>query len=131
MQVETSTTKSGTTCNDAIHGSQKRPRIQAEIDIMIAVPSARGKGMGKEATVAMALYALQELNVQRIFCKINQDNTASIELFKSIGFVQCDYAECFRQIEMELKLSKSEMINVLLRLAEDRSSVYQKIHCPL
>lgn len=43
------------------------------------------------------------LRIRRFFGKINEDNTASRNLFQHhFGFVQCSYAACFREIEFEL-----------------------------
>lgn len=103
------------------------PRIQAEIDIMIAEKDCRGKGLGRAATCAMALYGITELNIQRIFCKINEDNAASLNLFKSIGFEQCDYAACFKQVELELRKSTEEMQEIF----KVHGGSFKKVPCPL
>lgn len=83
--------------------SPPRYRTQAEIDIMIAEPTFRGKGLGREACALMIRYGAQHLNVRRFFCKIQESNVASMRLFKSMGFAQCGYAECFREVELELR----------------------------
>jgi len=75
---------------------------QAEIDIMIAEAGYKRMGLGKSATCCMLLYGSNALNVHRFFCKINEDNLASLQMFRGLGFVQCNYAACFRQIELEL-----------------------------
>jgi len=89
---------------------------QAEVDIMIAEPSARRKGIGTEATILMMLYGALNLRVRRYFCKINETNGASISLFgDGLEFVRCGYAECFRQYEYELKRSSpEEMVETLM-----------------
>lgn len=75
---------------------------QAELDIMIAEEGARRKGIGKEASSMMMKFAMENLHITRFFCKINSENTASFALFRSMGFRECDYAECFQQYEYEL-----------------------------
>ena len=85
------------------------PLIQAEVDIMIARTDSQGKGLGRAATCAMLLYGATELNIHRFFCRINEDNTNSIRLFKAIGFAQCNYAACFKQVELELRKPLLEM----------------------
>ena len=85
------------------------PLIQAEVDIMIARQDFQGKGLGRAATCAMLLYGATELNIHRFFCRINEDNTNSIRLFKAIGFAQCNYAACFKQVELELRKPLLEM----------------------
>ena len=84
-------------------------RMQAEIDIMIAEKEFRGKGFGRAATTAMLLYGKRKLGIDRFFCKINEDNNDSIRLFKAIGFEVCSYAACFKQVELESRMSLSEM----------------------
>ena len=98
----------------------KRPRhLQAELDIMVAEKSARSQGVGSEACCLMMLYGATHLSIRRFFCKINESNEASLCLFRDkLGFQQCDYAACFRQIELELKEeSPSRMIAKLSGLS--------------
>lgn len=83
--------------------------VQAEVDIMIARKVFQGKGLGRAATCAMLLYGATKLGICRFFCKINEDNTDSIRLFKAIGFEQCNYAACFKQVELELRKTLPEM----------------------
>ena len=83
--------------------------VQAEVDIMIARRDFQGKGLGRAATCAMLLYGATKLGICRFFCKINEDNTDSIRLFKAIGFEQCNYAACFKQVELELRKTLPEM----------------------
>ena len=100
-------------------------RIQAEVDIMIAEKDYRQKGLGRAATSAMLIYGADTLKVNRFFCKINEDNKASIKLFESLGFVQCDYAACFKQIEFELVKPPSELKESL-----ELYGSYQTLACP-
>jgi RimJ/RimL family protein N-acetyltransferase len=39
----------------------------AELDIMIAEPKSRGKGIGKEATLLILAYGVRKLKVSRAF----------------------------------------------------------------
>ena len=86
-----------------VEDSHHSLRIQAELDIMIAEESARGQGIGQEASCLMMLYGVQRLGIQRFFCKINEDNESSLKLFRKLKFHECDYAACFKQYEYELK----------------------------
>ena len=54
----------------------------AEIEIMIAEPKARGKGMGKEGAGMMMCYAVDKLGVKRFYCKVSEDNVASLRMFE-------------------------------------------------
>ena len=111
--------------------SLPEPQIQAEIDIMIAERDCQGKGLGRAATCAMALYGITELKVKRIFCKINEDNIASLNLFKSIGFVQCDYAACFKQVELERLKRLNEEEEQMREIFQTHGGSYKKVPCPL
>lgn len=109
---------------DRSHG-----HMQAELDIMVAEKSARGKGVGREASCLMMMYGSKHLSIRRFFCKINEDNNASLQLFKSrLEFRQCDYASCFRQYELELKEhSPSILINRLINLLGSTFLEFQTI----
>jgi RimJ/RimL family protein N-acetyltransferase len=92
-------------------GSSKQ-LMQAEVDIMIARKDYRGKGLGRAATCAMLLYGATQLGIRRFFCKINEDNTDSIRMFKAIGFEECNYAACFKQVELELWKTLPELEDI-------------------
>lgn len=87
----------------------KHQQQQAEVDIMIADPAYRGKGLGREATILMMLYGAKNLGFRRFFCKINEDNHSSRALFQlKLGFVEIAYVAVFKQYELELKRSINE-----------------------
>lgn len=111
--------------NDKVD-SNETPRIQAEVDIMIADKDYQKKGLGRAATCSMILYGAKKLDIQRFFCKINDDNVASINLFKRLGFVQCDYAECFKQVELELEIPWGE-----LQILLGAHGNYREVRCPI
>jgi RimJ/RimL family protein N-acetyltransferase len=54
----------------------------AEIEVMIAEPNCRRKGLGKEAIILMMLYGHKVLGIRRFYCKINVDNAASLSMFE-------------------------------------------------
>jgi RimJ/RimL family protein N-acetyltransferase len=100
-------------------------RVQAEIDIMIADKSFQRQGLGRAATCSMLLYGATKLGIFRFFCKINEENKASIQLFESLGFKQCAYAECFKEVELELIKSPNELQKLLGKYGE-----FQAVKCP-
>lgn len=102
-----------------------KAQIQAEIDIMVAENIFKRQGLGKAATCAMLLYGANELHIHRFFCKINEDNIASIKLFEGLGFIQCAYAACFKQVELEFVKTKSELNDMLKPFGD-----YKTIKCP-
>ena len=108
-------------------GSSTKPLIQAEIDIMIARKEYQGKGLGRAATCTMLKYGATKLGIRRFFCRINEDNLNSIRLFKSIGFQQCGYAACFKQVELELRKPQPEMENIF----NNQGGSYLMIPCSM
>lgn len=104
---------------------EKTRRLQAEVDIMVAEKDLKRKGLGRAATCSMILYGARKLKIERFFCKINEDNVASISMFKALGFVQCDYAACFKQLELELRLPLSQ-----LEIEMDSYGSYVEVPCP-
>ncbi|KAF9324035.1 N-acetyltransferase 9 [Podila minutissima] len=78
----------------------------AEIEIMIAEPNYRRKGMGLEAIRMMITYARQSLGTKRITAKISTDNKGSIQLFLTqLGFVQISFSQIFEEVTLEKVLS--------------------------
>lgn len=60
----------------------------AEFSIMIGDGDYRGKGFGFEATIMCLMYAFDELNMNRIYLYVRQDNPIAIALYTKIGFVE-------------------------------------------
>ncbi|KAF9949151.1 N-acetyltransferase 9 [Mortierella alpina] len=74
----------------------------AEIEIMIAEPSYRRKGMGLEAIRMMITYAYESLGTKRITAKISTENEGSIQLFLTqLGFNQIGYSQIFEEVTLE------------------------------
>ena len=93
-----------------------QPRRQAELDIMIAEESARGQGMGSEASRIMLWYGARHLQVRRFFAKIKKENAASRALFeRRLGFEEIAYVQCFGEYEYERKEGRCEDIAVALQ----------------
>jgi RimJ/RimL family protein N-acetyltransferase len=115
--------------------TKKPQQLQAELDIMIAEQDYRGKGLGKEASCLMMLYAIKAKNVRRFFCKIKETNHASLTLFQNkLGFQQCAYAPCFQEYEYELRNkqhSSSFMSQKLQQLLGRDSFPSTTFQCPL
>ena len=102
---------------------------QAELNVMIAEKAYQRQGMGREASCLMMMYGAKNLGIRRYFCKILTDNHASQALFESLGFHQYHFAECFRQVEMELKKQTSqEMVQTIAELYGGSLTTFT---CPL
>ncbi|KAL3694912.1 hypothetical protein R1sor_008563 [Riccia sorocarpa] len=76
----------------------------AEIDIMIAEPRSRGKGLAKEAVQLMIKYAAQHLQISKLRAKISDSNSTSLHLFRSLGFQDVGHSDVFQQATLELVL---------------------------
>ncbi|KAK3580059.1 hypothetical protein CHS0354_001012 [Potamilus streckersoni] len=86
----------------------------AEIEIMIAETSARGKGLGKEALFHMMRYGMERLNVSRYTAKISLNNLPSLNMFHKIGFKEVSRSEVFQEVTLELPLdgqTKNEILS--------------------
>ncbi|CAL1274803.1 unnamed protein product [Larinioides sclopetarius] len=83
---------------DDIHG--------AEIEVMIADPSHRSKGKGKEALLFMLRYGTEALSITKFTAKIKMKNNTSLKLFSNIGFAEVNRSEVFLEIEMVFESSK-------------------------
>jgi hypothetical protein len=92
--------------------------LQAEIDIMIAESKYRNHGLGREACTLMLRYGIQHFGIRRFFCKIGESNEASLRLFKALGFTQCGYAACFRELELELRCKPNQQVLQLSRTSD-------------
>ena len=60
----------------------------AEIHIKLANSCERGKGYGTDAVSALVSYAFNVLRLNCVYCRIKEDNIASIKMFKKCGFAQ-------------------------------------------
>ncbi|KAJ7371125.1 N-acetyltransferase 9 [Desmophyllum pertusum] len=63
-------------------------RDVAEIEIMIAEPSCRRCGLGREALLTMMNYGITSLGVQKYVAKIGCGNEPSLTLFHKLGFTE-------------------------------------------
>jgi len=85
-----------------------RRRKSAELDIMIAEKQYQRKGIATEAVKMMMSYGVHKLGITRFFVRIKDSNTASLNMFQNknksssgLCFRQCNYAECFKEVELE------------------------------
>ena len=90
----------------------------AEIHIKLANSCERGKGYGTDAVSALVTYAFNVLRLNCIYCRIKEDNKASIKLFEKCGFAREGYlrSRVFRNGRYygfyEYSILKSDIIKV-------------------
>ncbi|CAO4368559.1 unnamed protein product [Caenorhabditis nigoni] len=80
-----------------------------EVEVMIAEPRGRGKGIGQEAVSLLISWAFKNLQIAQFRVKITEDNTPSLSLFeKKLGFQRVSYSSAFKEITMELPRERLE-----------------------
>ncbi|KAK7401222.1 hypothetical protein VNO78_12545 [Psophocarpus tetragonolobus] len=88
----------------------------AEVEIMIAEPKSRRKGLAKESVMMMMTFAIDKLGINIFQVKIGESNGASLDLFKNLGFVQTSYSSIFKEVTLELQITqakKEEMLGLM------------------
>ncbi len=61
---------------------------RAGVGILIAEPSNRRKGYAREALETLLDYCFQVLHLHQLYCNIDAAKSASMNLFKEVGFVE-------------------------------------------
>ncbi|XP_076905994.1 GCN5-related N-acetyltransferase 9-like [Bidens hawaiensis] len=74
----------------------------AEIEIMIAEPKSRGKGLGMESVLMMFVYAIENHKINTFRAKIGDSNEASLNMFRKLGFKEVSHSEIFKEVTLEL-----------------------------
>ncbi|XP_002885775.2 N-acetyltransferase 9-like protein [Arabidopsis lyrata subsp. lyrata] len=91
------------------------PKV-AEVEIMIAEPRSRGKGLGKESVLMMMAYGVKNLEIHKFTAKIGESNTASLSLFRKLGFEDSSYSGIFKEVTLEYmvtNLRRAELLKLL------------------
>lgn len=86
-------------CGD---GSEKA----AELEVMIAEPSARGAGRGRQAAAAMLRYGVEMLDIVRFQAKIGYANSASLRMFEKLGFRETSRSDVFEEVTLQVSVDK-------------------------
>ena len=68
-------------------------KAQAGISILISDIQNRSRGFGKLSLKKTLKYASEDLNIKNLYCNISNDNTLSINFFKSVGFKEISKRE--------------------------------------
>ncbi|XP_053564848.1 alpha/beta-tubulin-N-acetyltransferase 9 [Bombina bombina] len=80
----------------------------AEIEIMIAEPSSRGRGFGEESVRLMLFYGVTTLRISKFEAKIGQENLTSIRLFHRLHFKQVSVSEIFQETTLGWEVTDTE-----------------------
>ena len=86
------------------HGEEEEEKEETfvEIEVMLALPEYRGKGLAKEALLLIMRFARKYLKIHRFRAKILEKNTNSLKLFEGLGFLE----QCRKPIFEEIWLVK-------------------------
>jgi RimJ/RimL family protein N-acetyltransferase len=79
----------------------------AEIEIMIAEPASRRKGLATEALQLFMAYGVSALGVTKFRAKIGEDNSSSLQLFEKLGYQEVSRSAVFREVTLELAVGGS------------------------
>ncbi|KAJ3382563.1 N-acetyltransferase 9 [Chytriomyces hyalinus] len=91
-----------------------------EIEVMIAEPSVRRKGLGLEALQLIMQYAVERVpSIHTFVAKVSLKNDASRALFtKKLGFVEVSVSQVFGEVTLEKKVEKSDFAGRTLLVSE-------------
>ncbi|KAJ8399796.1 hypothetical protein AAFF_G00409010 [Aldrovandia affinis] len=98
----------------------------AELEIMIAEPNYRGKGLGKEVIRMMLCYGITKLGVRKFEAKIGLDNKVSIAMFKKFKFQELSVSEVFQEMTLELTVDQALQTRLLGNMSFMKEREYQK-----
>ncbi|XP_054899135.1 N-acetyltransferase 9 [Poeciliopsis prolifica] len=94
----------------------------AELEVMIAEPSYRGRGIGKEVTRMMMSYGISKLGIKKFQAKIGLDNQVSISMFNKLQFQEVSVCNVFKEVTLELMVDDS----VRTKLQEDLACMKER-----
>ncbi|CAL9699200.1 unnamed protein product [Knipowitschia caucasica] len=80
---------------------------KAELEVMIAEPQFRGRGIGTEVVFILMSYAVSKLGIMRFQVKIGLGNLISINMFKKLRFTEVSTCRVFNEVTMELEVDPS------------------------
>ena len=73
-----------------------------ELNVMIADPSARRKGLARAAVLAAMAEARRVFTIRKFQAKIDENNISSQDLFRSLGFKEVGRVAVFHEVHFEL-----------------------------
>eukprot|EP00245_Coleochaete_scutata_P007530 TRINITY_DN22970_c0_g1_i1.p1 TRINITY_DN22970_c0_g1~~TRINITY_DN22970_c0_g1_i1.p1 ORF type:complete len:204 (+),score=33.96 TRINITY_DN22970_c0_g1_i1:242-853(+) len=98
--------------------------LAAEIEVMVAEPQSRGRGLGREAVLLMMWYGIQHLGLRLFRAKIGETNEASLHLFRGLGYVETSHSEIFKQITTEWRAGSHPLDFIAARIGKVKVLLY-------
>ncbi|XP_063315128.1 alpha/beta-tubulin-N-acetyltransferase 9 [Pelobates fuscus] len=80
----------------------------AEIEIMIAEPVFRGRGLGEESVCLMLFYGFTALGISTFEAKIGLENVTSIRLFHKLHFQDVSLSQVFQEMTLRWEVTEPE-----------------------
>ncbi|XP_044156158.1 N-acetyltransferase 9 isoform X1 [Bufo gargarizans] len=80
----------------------------AEMEIMIAEPTFRGRGFGEESARLMLYYGATTLGISTFQAKIGQENVTSVRLFNRLHFQEVSYSSVFQEMTLLWEVTETE-----------------------
>jgi RimJ/RimL family protein N-acetyltransferase len=112
-------------------------KVIGELEIMIASPSARGKGLGKATLLTFLWYITTNIfsilseyttskntTLKYLRVKISASNEISIKLFERVGFTKTSPTPNYFG-EVELRLSISDVVSLFKDIQEPSIALYR------
>jgi len=78
-----------------------------EIEVMVAEPKSRQKGIAKESLFLFMKFCFNELKIDTFTAKILDTNPISIKLFDSLHFKKIKYVQVFQEYIYQLTVNKN------------------------
>ena len=92
--------------------SKVRNGLAGEVEIMVASPSARGRGFGAESVRLLLAYARSRLGLRTVVAKIGRSNAASRRLFtERLGFAVVKEVAVFDEVHLRADLPAAEGVH--------------------
>ncbi len=97
----------------------------AEIEIMVAEPSSRGRGLALEALQLFMAYAVSKLGIRLFTAKIGISNAPSLALFAKLGYTEVKRVEVFQEVHLQLAVEGGVLQQMLAAGAVLRCRPYK------
>jgi len=104
----------GAMCGDInLFLNDTEDRTKGELELMIAEPKCRRKGIGEQALNLFIAYCAKEIGIRTFRVQIGEGNEASIGLFRKLGFGEVGRSKFFKEVHLELALEGEKLEQTL------------------
>lgn len=100
--------------------------LTAEIEIMVAEPRSRRKGLAEEALTLFMAYASSQLGITKFRAKIGEANGPSLRLMAKLGFAEVSRSSIFKEITLELPVEGEVAERLASSAGQLRTAAYDE-----